>query len=787
MHRLTALCVRHPWLTLLVALAAVAGAARSSFRSELDVGLGATLGADHPAVRTFESFLERFGGGYPVLVAYDCDRPALCRSALDPAALEMADAVSRRLVRSSFVSRVSSPATTPLLISSEELGIGARRLVEGRRAVLDPALRELALADPLWRRTLLSTDGRVGAIAVELVSTESRALTSVVEEIEQAIAPYRDEGFRFHLVGEAVLWVAAHADSAASMLRVGIGTGGMLFLTLLFLLRSLPSVIASLATIGVASACTMGMLPLIGWQLSELTSGAATAILVIGCADCVHFAANFLETHPDRKDVPSALVAASRRVLAPCFLTTATSAGSFATFGAGGVHSLVQFGVVASVGVSLAFLLTFTLLPALLVLLPAQPRSRRHSAAWQDVLTRLADLGTRRARLVLGGAVVLAALGVAGIPKLRIETSFAELWAPDHPVRRGLDFVSENLQRPNRIEVELVLPPSVDVEAPVVVERLVTAQQAIERVHGIGEARSIATLLRRAHRLLQPDSAGSSLPASDVAVGELMTLISAGDPGAIDPWMTLDQRRLRISAEVEKQSSAELRRLVGAVEQSLRGTLPPEWSFQLTGPVVVGAHWSAEFARSQTTIVSASGLVVFVLIGIYLRSFSWALLAIVPNAVALVLLFGAMGHWGVPMDFGSAIVAPVAIGIAADDTIHFLTAYARERRDGCQPVEALRRAITGVGEAVIATSTALALGFLSMLASPFPSISSLGFMSAVAISAATLADLLVLPALIATFAAARVPLAAVRSPGSAAAACAPTDSTPNASRTGRPA
>jgi predicted RND superfamily exporter protein len=176
---------------------------------------------------------------------------------------------------------------------------------------------------------------------------------------------------------------------------------------------------------------------------------------------------------------------------------------------------------------------------------------------------------------------------------------------------------------------------------------------------------------------------------------------------------------------------------------------------------------------------------VFFLIGVYLRSFSWALLAIVPNAVALALLFGAMGHWGVPMDFGSAIVAPVAIGIAADDTIHFLTAYARERRDGYEPVDALRRAITGVGEAVIATSTALALGFLSMLASPFPSISSLGFMSAVAISAATLADLIVLPALIATFAGAGSPLAGIRGHGSPAAAYCPADSNPHASRTGR--
>jgi predicted RND superfamily exporter protein len=140
------------------------------------------------------------------------------------------------------------------------------------------------------------------------------------------------------------------------------------------------------------------------------------------------------------------------------------------------------------------------------------------------------------------------------------------------------------------------------------------------------------------------------------------------------------------------------------------------------------------------------------MIGIYLRSLPWAFLAVIPNAVALLLLFGAMGHWEIRMNFGSAIVAPIAIGIAADDTIHFLTAYARERRSGRPAIPAVAHAIAGVGEAVIATAIALALGFLSMVASPMASVADMGLLCAIAIIGATLADLLVLPALIATVA-----------------------------------
>jgi hypothetical protein len=291
-----------------------------------------------------------------------------------------------------------------------------------------------------------------------------------------------------------------------------------------------------------------------------------------------------------------------------------------------------------------------------------------------------------------------------------------------------------------------------------VARRLGDAQHALERIEGIVGSRSLATLLRHANRVLRPAAEAGALPGSESAVGELMVLVSAGDPAVLDPWLTLDYKRLRISAETRGLSTAELERLLVRVEDTLRRTLPPDWSFAITGPIALAGVLSGEFKRSQAAILSASSGIVFVLIGIYLRSLPWALLALIPNAVALLLLFGVMGHLRIPVEFGAAVVGPIAIGIAADDSIHFLTAYARERRSGRDWLPALSGAISSVGEAVIATSTALALGFLSMLASPIPSISNLGLLAAIAIVAATLADLVVLPALIAGFAAARARL-----------------------------
>jgi predicted RND superfamily exporter protein len=413
--------------------------------------------------------------------------------------------------------------------------------------------------------------------------------------------------------------------------------------------------------------------------------------------------------------------------------------------------ALTQFGVMAAIGIAIAFLLTFTLFPALLAVLPTKGRPRQYSAAWQEVLGRISGFGTRRRWLVLSLSIALSLLGIAGLPKLQVEMDLTELWGPDHPMTRAIDFVSEHLQRVDRLEIELALPASSPLEEPNTLASIARIEERVGAVGGIERSQSIVTVLRHFNGLLRGEGT-PVLPDSPAAIAELLFIISGSSSGTMDPWLTLDQRHTRLSFEVRELTMREKSGALAEVEEQLRSNLPHGWGYTMTGPVALTSHYGVAFGRSQTSIVSISSLLVFAMIGAYLRSVSWALLAVIPNAVALLLLFGAMGHWGILLNFGSAIVAPIAIGIAADDTIHFLTAYARERRSGKDVLSALHGAISGVGEAVIATAIALSLGFLSMTASPMASVADMGLLCAVAIVGATVADLLILPALISTVA-----------------------------------
>jgi predicted RND superfamily exporter protein len=327
------------------------------------------------------------------------------------------------------------------------------------------------------------------------------------------------------------------------------------------------------------------------------------------------------------------------------------------------------------------------------------------------------------------------------------------LWGPNHPVRRAIDFVSAHLQRADRLEIALTLAPDAYIESPETIHILAALEADLMELPSIGQPQSLVRVLRHVHRVLAfDDSTRNDLPRTEAEIGELIFLASAGSPGVLDAWLTLDQRHTRLSLEVNRVSMAQKSQLLADVETLLRERIPEGWSWTLTGPVVLTSNFSEAFSRGQTNIVTASGFLVTGIMALYLRSIPWALLAVIPNAVALILMFGIMGHWGIPLNFGSAIVAPIAIGIAADDTIHFLSAYARQRRSGQKPVEGLHAAVSHVGEAVIATALALSLGFMSMLASPMASVADMGLLCAIAILGATAADLLILPALITTVA-----------------------------------
>jgi predicted RND superfamily exporter protein len=193
-------------------------------------------------------------------------------------------------------------------------------------------------------------------------------------------------------------------------------------------------------------------------------------------------------------------------------------------------------------------------------------------------------------------------------------------------------------------------------------------------------------------------------------------------------------------------------------------SFPSDWSIHYSGELAAGIEWVRDVQATQLRSFPTAFALVFVMLALFLRSFWLALAGMVPTLLAVVVTLGAMGWLGMSLDVGRAMIAAVVIGIAVDDAIHLLHAYRQRRLAGEAPGEAMEGALLHVGRAVVTTSIALALGFLTLMASAWQTIASFGLTVALAILAALVGTLWVLPALV--FAGERVRGAARQSRGS---------------------
>jgi predicted RND superfamily exporter protein len=303
---LTRLALAFPRATLLAALGLSLAFAAGLARLETAVGYRAFLGEAHPSVRRFDAFLARFEGGLPLALVYACEGEAPCTSVFDASALEMARDVSATLAGAPGVRRVESPATATLLVPERPpLPPRPRRFIEGGEPAPDrEALGRRAREDRLWRGALVSADGMVGAIVVEVAGSEGATAQAVWSAAEAAMAPFEARGFRFHAVGGPVEFVVAGGDLERAAQRLVPLMVILVAAGLLALLRSPAASLALLGSIGLAVLWTHGLLGWLGWPGNTLTQILAPIVLVIGTCDGLHLLARFAAARAERPDEP---------------------------------------------------------------------------------------------------------------------------------------------------------------------------------------------------------------------------------------------------------------------------------------------------------------------------------------------------------------------------------------------------------------------------------------------------------------------------------------------------
>jgi predicted RND superfamily exporter protein len=418
-----------------------------------------------------------------------------------------------------------------------------------------------------------------------------------------------------------------------------------------------------------------------------------------------------------------------------------------------------QLGAILALGVACSFILAIALTPAFLCVF-RDPDEKLYRRLKNDWMAKAFESGEhfvfRHYRLwTLVGAAFLCFL-VAGIPRVGSDALVLRMLSDSTDVAQDLEFVDRQLASIHSMEL-IVDAGDGAYRKPHAWKTIAEVVKALKGLKEVVSVDSPLGMLRYLQKIFSnPGESEKDLFANPKLVPQLLAVVSLNAEGKRILSRYLDETfgKMRISVRIRKDPSTTLVHTAERIEERAKEAADPNDKVFLTGYLAVFADQAYYVAQKQKmSFWIALACITFLMI-VQLRSGLLGFLSLVPNLFPVAVIFGLMGWLGIPLDPVTVFAAAVSIGLSVDDTIHYLTQVKREIQlggDGADIRECLMRAYRVTGKALLSTSAVLFFGLLSLIHSPFAPISCFGFLGAVAVFTALVADLVFLPALILTF------------------------------------
>ncbi len=625
-----------------------------------------------------------------------------------------------------------------------------------------------------------------------------KAITAITEQ------PKMTEHFNFYPIGNSAM-IALAMDTMIQAAFLLVGMVVIINLLLWTLFRSASAVVLPQLAIGLSILFVIGGLSWLNLASTTLIALTVMLVIAVGVADCVHVMSSYLFYRRDGKEHDEALSKAYAKTGVPILLTTITTMAGMSSLAATGMPMFVQFGLSSAAGVFFAFLYTIYLLPVLLnywhpmqvkktsqtdknrkssikavVLLMkskvlsvlcffAKPLMRGakkvglvwlFSAEWlQPLLDKIPAFVERFRYLVaiifFGGFIVC----VYGATQVKIDSNLVELYSDDVPIGQAYDIVDENMMGTGSMVIVVDTASSDGIMDPDVLNSMDRLQNKIEASYSnyIIRTNSLADLVKDTHAIMQSSEEFRTIPDSQIAVSQLLYLFNSSNPEERRALVSDDYSKSHISVQLRNAGSNEYKEFFKEIQQDINSEFNkltasyPEIKVQITGSFALMMRLADDISKNQFKSLAIAAVVISLLLMVTLGSLQAGVMSIIPNLIPATLAFGLMGLLGIPLDTDTLMIAPLIIGIAVDDTIHFISHYRMSLAQNHNMKFALVETIKEVGQAVTFTTLILGCGFFMLTFSDYLGLAKIGGFGSLAIFVALLCDLLFFPALIMIF------------------------------------
>ena len=625
-----------------------------------------------------------------------------------------------------------------------------------------------------------------------------KAITAITDQ------PKMTEHFNFYPIGNsAMIALAWETMIQAAFLLVGMVVIINLLLWTLF--RSASAVVLPQLAIGLSILFVIGGLSWLNLASTTLIALTVMLVIAVGVADCVHVMSSYLFFRRDGKKHDEALSKAYGKTGVPILLTTITTMAGMSSLAVTGMPMFVQFGLSSAAGVFFAFLYTIYLLPVLLnywhpmqVKKISQSDENRKSsiksvalfmqskalsalcffakpllsaakkvglvwlvsADWlQPLLDKIPAFVERFRYLIavvfFGGFFVC----LYGATQVKIDSNLVELYSDDVPIVQAYDIVDDNMMGTGNMVIVVDTARSDGIMDPDVLTAMDRLQNKIEANYSdyIIRTNSLADLVKDTHAIMQSSEEFRTIPDSQIAVSQLLYLFNSSNPEERRALVSDDFSKSHISVQLRNAGSNEYKEFFKEIQQDINSEFNkltvsyPEIEVQITGSFALMMRLADKISKNQFKSLAIAAVVISLLLMLTLGSLQAGVMSIIPNLIPATLAFGLMGLLGIPLDTDTLMIAPLIIGIAVDDTIHFISHYRMSLAQNHNMKFALVETIKEVGQAVTFTTLILGCGFFMLTFSDYLGLAKIGGFGSLAIFVALLCDLLFFPALIMIF------------------------------------
>ena len=566
------------------------------------------------------------------------------------------------------------------------------------------------------------------------------------------------EALTFHPVGNPVLMDFFTTAVIGDMGRLMSLLLALIVAMLWLLFRSLSAVVWPVVLVLFTVVWTLGIVGWIDIPMSAMLQVIIFLALSVGIADAVHILSGYLFFRNQGCPHDKALNAVMKKSGLACLLTSTTTAVGLLSLTFVPLKPIASFGIFAAMAVMLAFVFTLLLLPLMLDLWAPVPRreSRKKDHVLLGFIRRIEGVGMGRpVTVILVFSVIAATLGV-GLSRLQVDSNFVEIIKEKLPLRHTYSLVDQYMGGTGTMEVMMSFGRADALKDPEVLTAVASLQTFLESYapHPIVKTVSLVNVVKESWKALNNDDpAYYTIPLDPALLRQVVFLFDNANPKDRKRLANDDYSAGRIGVQCVNAGSNMAERIMtdtqGFIDQRFAGlkTQYPDMEVTLTGNMPLLATMLEYIAWAQIKSFGLALGVISLILFLVLGSFRAGLVALVPNLFPILAAFGLMGFFRIPLDADTLIVAPIIIGLAVDDTIHFLThlrvEMEREGRFSTAVIQTLREA----GQAITFTSLILATGFLVFILSFHNGLSRFGIFAAIAILTALVSDLVLLPAL----------------------------------------